>query len=81
MYEHALTEPAIDAVVLGRRRGRVAGLVEALGRGDRLDGMEGLAFRCGDGFCACAEPPPTNVHARTRSSRPLTPHRHMSSNE
>jgi radical SAM superfamily enzyme YgiQ (UPF0313 family) len=53
---HALSEPAIDAVVLGEAEQRIGQIVGALAEGRPLTGIAGVGFRCGEGLCRCAIP-------------------------
>jgi len=65
-HQHALTERAFDALVLGEAEGNIADVVGALARGDSLTGLAGLVFRCGTGLCDCAHPT-GRVHLQPRN--------------
>ncbi|MFH8981502.1 B12-binding domain-containing radical SAM protein [Streptomyces varsoviensis] len=63
-FPHVLEVPEIDAVVLGEAETTIGPLVTALEHGRRLDGLSGIAFRCGEGRCACPEPGAPHVRPR-----------------
>ncbi len=66
--EHALAEPAFDALVLGEADGSVVEVVRRLVAGATLDDMSGLAYRCATGLCGCDEPTEGDVHLRPRTT-------------
>ncbi|HEY3735080.1 MAG TPA: radical SAM protein [Streptosporangiaceae bacterium] len=65
-HHHAIAEPAFDALILGEAEGNIVEVVRALVNGESLTGFPGLAFRCGNGLCDCAEPS-NRVHLQPRT--------------
>lgn len=68
-YDHVLKTPEIDIVVLGEAETTIALLLEDLAKGANPLEREGLAFRCGEGYCDCsvkssvARELPRTIHA------------------
>ncbi|BAL87774.1 hypothetical protein AMIS_25540 [Actinoplanes missouriensis 431] len=60
MPEHCLTHSAADLVVLGEAERTFPRLLLALAGGEQPAGLDGVGFRCGDGYCDC----PAGEHRR-----------------
>ncbi|ABD12725.1 Fe-S oxidoreductase [Frankia casuarinae] len=65
-FQHAMTEPAFDALVLGEAESNVVEIVQALLDGAPLTGLAGVAYRCGTGLCGCPPGGP-GVHVQPRT--------------
>lgn len=65
---HALEEPAIDLVVLGEGEGIVVDVLDTLASGAPFEDREGVAYRCGDGFCRCVSRLGTYHHVNPRGA-------------
>lgn len=59
---------AVDILVLGEGEQTLPNLLGCLEQGEVLTHLEGLAFRCGEGFCRCSIRTPNGAHINGRKT-------------
>lgn len=59
---------SVDILVLGEGEQTLPNLLRSLEQGEELTHLEGLAFRCGHGYCRCAVRTPNGVHINSRKT-------------
>jgi radical SAM superfamily enzyme YgiQ (UPF0313 family) len=66
---HVLTRcAAVDVAVLGEAEATIASILAGMFVPGELEHQEGVAFRCGEGYCTCAHRMPGRIHYQPKVS-------------